>query len=218
MEKQNYKNYIFDVDGTLADTAPAILQKLKKALVLNKAVINEERLNKDLIGPPLNEMIKILSPGADEKSIADIIAVFRSYDAVPGTESPLFPGIKSLLKELRRQEKKCFIATNKPLVPTKKLLKDLEVIDFFDAVYCPDCQPQKRLHKAEMISEIIEKFALSPAHTVMVGDTVGDINAAKKAGCCALAVLWGYGKEQELKNNAACVAAPAEIINGETND
>lgn len=210
---KTYQNYIFDVDGTIADTAPAILKTIRKALTFTDTQIDEKRLTYELIGPPLPQMIAILAPGAEAEKIETVVSAFRSLDDELSEGAPLYAGIKPLLEKLKKEGKRCFIATNKPQSPTFKLLNALDIAAYFEAVYGPDIDKSRKMSKTEMIKEIIGRFNLDAERTIMIGDTLGDINAAHEAGCRSLAALWGYGKDkEELKKAAAHSAICADEI------
>ena len=76
-------------------------------------------------------------------------------------------------------------------------------IDFFDDVYMVDKYANKKLTKTQMINEIILKYNLVKEKTIMIGDCLSDIEAAKQAGICSLAALWGYEKNKKLLKGKA---------------
>lgn len=199
-----FDNYIFDLDGTLADTAPIILKNISKALAENNLKIDEALINSDIIGPPLPQIIAKLDAYCNEETVTKIIADFRRfYDANPSENVVLFDGIKDTLHKLVADGKKCFVATNKPVVPAEQVLEALDVKKYFTKIVGPNIIPGKFLSKTEMIRIIIDGYNLVPDKTLMIGDAFGDIKGAHEAGCKAAAAIWGYEKNKEKLSNLA---------------
>ncbi len=200
----SFDNFIFDLDGTLADSAYEVLACIEKAFNNCNVTFDKTRLNSSVIGPPLAEIAKKVKPDlTDENIINNIVLEYRKiYDYDENDITELYDGIRDWLLYLKKTNKKIFIATNKPKIPTLRLIKSLN-INFFDDIYMVDQYNDKKLTKSQMIVEIIFKYNLLKEKTVMVGDCLSDIEAAKKAGVLSLAALWGYEKNKDLlKENA----------------
>jgi len=198
-------NYIFDLDGTLVDTSYEILQCLRQALNENFVEYDESKLNTDIMGPSLKEIIKLVVPELnDEKIINNVVARYRFlYDYNNKDSSKLYAGMFDWLERLIKENKKIFIATNKPKIPTMRLVNSLN-INFFNDILTPDKYSQdKRLNKQEMIEDIITKHKLCKEKTVMVGDVLSDIDSAHSAGIKAIGALWGYAKDIDLLKETA---------------
>lgn len=194
---KTYKNIIFDLDGTLADTAPDIINCLKQSFekVLQ---MKDVKIKESIIGPPVSEMFKIIMPGLNREKVEALTKMFRAcYDKSLFLDTYLYEGVKDLLQALTEQSYKIFIVTNKPALPTKKILKKLK-IDFFDKVITPDIQEKKKLNKSEMLKFLISDCCLDASKSVMVGDTENDITAARENDIDSVAVLYGYSVESEL--------------------
>ncbi|WP_372519180.1 HAD family hydrolase [Candidatus Ruminimicrobiellum ovillum] len=199
-----YDNFIFDFDGTLADTADEVLSCIEKAFNKCNVSFDKERLNPSVMGPSLAEIAKIVKPDlTDENIVNNIVSEYRKiYDYDEKDITKLYDGIRDCLLYLKQNNKKIFIATNKPKIPTLRLVKSLN-IDFFDDVYMVDKYDDKKLTKQQMIEEIVSKYNLPKEKTIMVGDCLSDIEAAKKAGVLSLVALWGYGADKKaLKDKA----------------
>ena len=198
-------NYIFDLDGTLVDSSSEILQCLQQALNQNFVTYDKSKLNTDIMGPSLKEIIKLIVPELnDEKIINSVVARYRFlYDYNTKDSSKLYAGMFDLLEMLLKENKKIFIATNKPKIPTMRLVNSLN-INFFNDILTPDKYSQdKRLNKQEMIEDIIIKHELCKEKTVMLGDILSDIDSAHSAGIKVIGALWGYAKDiNSLKETA----------------
>lgn len=206
-----YKAYVFDVDGTLLDTAPCILNSLKKAL--QSADINTQNISftKDLIGPKIPQIIDMLNINISIQKKDEIVQTFRNiYDNNPFENTKIYAEAQKLLNQL--VGKQMFIATNKPYKPTMKLLNHFN-LNNFQEVMCPDCLIEKKLNKADMLLYLIEKHQLSPKETLFIGDTQGDFEAAQKCGSLFGFASWGYAQnKEELQRSADIVLKDGEIL------
>lgn len=200
----NFDNFIFDFDGTLADSAGEVLACIERAFNKCNVPFEKERLNPSVMGPSLAEIAVIVKPElTDEKVINGIVAEYRKiYDYDEKDITTLYEGIRDWLICLKKNNKKIFIATNKPKIPTTRLVKSLD-IDFFDDVYTVDKYDDKKLKKYQMIEEIVSKHKLAKEKTLMVGDCISDVDAAKKAEVFSLAALWGYEKNKSVLKEKA---------------
>lgn len=199
-------NYFFDFDGTIADTLPDIRQGYIDVMRAMRLPMDEfER--KFRVGPPLAAMVREVLPDADGELCAKMASAFRDrYDRSGFPRTFAYPGVPEMLRRLKGQGKKLFIATNKRAVPTGLLLKKLGMEDVFDGVFC--CDSISRLvKKGEMLLLAMERHGLDAGTCVMVGDTAPDIEAGHFAKMSSCAVLWGYGSEAEL-----AAAAPERML------
>lgn len=210
-----FQNIIFDLDGTLVNSSEEVLVCFKKAFDKANYPVDESRLTSDIIGPPLRQILETIAPElSDEDKISEIIANFRQiYDYDENDISVMYDGILEILKELKKSNKKIFIATFKPQIPTMRVVEMFGIKDMFDDIYTID-KFGKHITKDEMISNIVETYGLNKVDTVMVGDAASDVTAAKKAGVTALGVLWGYGtdKSKLIENSDLLVESSKELL------
>lgn len=186
--------YIFDLDGTLIDSSQAILKALSLALQEVGIVFSSKRLVSSIIGPPIQELLERLElQEISTEQSKEVIRAFRHhYDTAVDDTSPLYEGVRPFLSQLKKRGYRLAIATNKPLIPTQRLLKQHELETVFDSVICVDSKPPRRLSKADMLLELCEYLSLEKETTVMVGDSLSDIQAAQQTGLCSIGVFWGY--------------------------
>ena len=189
-------NLIFDLDGTLFDSAPEILVCLKKALQLNNVDINDN-LNKSIIGPPLKETLKNLVQKKDTVKIDKIIENFiELYDSDYCYKTKLYKGVQETLKILEKK-KNLILITNKRIVPTEKMLKNSKIIELFDNYFSVDPNDQSKKDKSTLISKTIKDYKINPQNTAYIGDTMGDFIASKKNNIKFIFAGWGYGEYVE---------------------
>lgn len=205
-------NYIFDLDGTLTDSSKEVLLCFEKAFENTGITIDKKRLNSDVIGPPLVDIIKLIAPSIkdDKEKLNQVMLAFREiYDYDENDITTLYDGVYDLLLELKKAGRKMFIATFKPMLPTERVLKKLGLKNLFEDVYTIDKFGEK-ISKTEMIEDILKKYNLKKTETIMIGDAINDMNAAKQAGIIGVAAMWGYEADKEkLSQSASFVANSA---------
>ncbi|MBQ5988035.1 MAG: HAD-IA family hydrolase [Oscillospiraceae bacterium] len=202
---------IFDLDGTLIDTRPGIIESVQYTIKkLGLRSLSQQKLL-TFIGPPLlNSFINAC--GCTEDQALQAVKVFREYyqhgavfDAKP------YIGIKELCDELALSGVKMGVATNKPQRFADALMKKFG-LDKFDAILGAD--EEGKLTKSELIRLCMSKLEVECADTVMVGDTENDAKGAEKACVGFIAVTYGYGyrTEDDINGNVIGVAnSPFEI-------
>ena len=189
-------NLIFDLDGTLFDSAPEILVCLKKALQQNYIDINDN-LTKSIIGPPLKETLKNLVQKKDIVKIDKIVENFiELYDSDYCYKTKLYRGVQETLKVLEKK-KNLILITNKRITPTRRMLKNSKIIDLFDNYFSVDPNDKSQKDKSTLISKTIKDYKINPQNTAYIGDTMGDFIASKKNNIKFIFAGWGYGEYVE---------------------
>lgn len=189
-----FNNLIFDFDGTIIDSSEDILISLKKSY--EKCALKFPNVDSNIIGKPIEGIIKDLSPELAQEEIFNIKNWFRDiYDNCGFENTKLYEGIKEFLEFLKDEE--LFLVTNKPKSPTYKILFKLKILNNFKDIICVNSSPY--LHnKSEMIREIIKAWDLEKDKTILIGDTFIDHAAAKENNVSFLSCLYGY--EQNKKD------------------
>jgi len=196
----NINSIIFDLDGTIADTSGDIKDSLKKTFVQLGFFSDEveKKIESACIGPPLKEMINDFNLDYDDSVIDKIIIIFRKMYIESGfPKTVLYDGIQSILDLFFTLKKQVFIATNKPSIPTIKILDKLNIIEKFTGIICVDTYKTK-LSKNEMLRDLIIRWDLDQNKTIMIGDSASDIIAAKKNGLSSIGILSGYGNAKDI--------------------
>lgn len=201
----SFQAVLLDLDGTLLDTVPDL------ALAANamRVELGMPPLREDVIatfvGKGVDNLVRrTLAGGLDpdppepaqyEQGRASF---YRHYHLVNGDKSVVFDGVMEGLKLLREQGLKLAVVTNKPTEFTLPLLQRMGLAGFFEAVVCGDTCAHKKPHPEPML-HACSLLGVAPEHTVAVGDSVNDANAARAAGCSVLAVPYGYNEGKDVR-------------------
>lgn len=202
-------NIIFDLDGTLIDSSQGILSAVDKAF-RECGIPMLQPLASRLIGPPLDELLILLS-GTDDKAILDTLSrSFKdNYDSSGYKETTVFEGVHELLKQLDRRHR-LYLATNKRIVPTRKIMEYFSWNHYFEQVYALDLFAHIE-NKQALIAYIVSAHALKPEQTVYIGDTMGDYLATRANQLHFIMATWGYDDIAELSDREKAVA-PEDIV------
>ncbi len=203
---------LIDLDGTLSDPADGITLCLQYALEkLGRTPPAREKLLR-FIGPPLlDNMLELLG---EEKLAQKGVELDRARFSTKGLfENRVYPGIPETLSALRQRGHELYVATSKPQVFAERVLDHFGLRDSFAGVYGPELDGTRN-HKPELIAYALEREALDPAETWMIGDRLHDIRGARANGLRSIGVLWGFGSREELLDAGATalVAQPEEIL------
>lgn len=203
MTDLNHKDTVlFDLDGTLTDSAPGILNSLRYALEKQGEPIPEETTLRRFIGPPLYDGLVNFLGFTSERAV-QTVAFYREYYAEKGAlENRVYPGIVQLLAQLRQEGMRLCVATSKPTVYTERILEHFGLSEYFDAVG-GSLLDGSRDRKSDVIRYLIESYGVEPEKAVMVGDRFYDVEGAAEHGIATVGVLFGYGSEEELNRAGA---------------
>ncbi len=202
------KAVIFDLDGTLLDTVPDILDNINLMLVhFGYKPVDEETL-KGYVGSGARKLcadaigVKITEQELDER-----LAYYNSfYTASESPKTKLFIGIENVLKELKNRGYKLAILTNKPQETTDKVYENYLKSFGFDAVVGQSgtvkCKPDKTA-----TLNLLKKLDVSPENAYFVGDGETDVLTSINSGTKGIAVLWGYRKKAQLESVGAKIFA-----------
>ena len=197
------KQYLlFDLDGTLTDPMVGITSSVQYAL--EKFGIHVRYLKEliPFIGPPLAESFRKFY-GFSKEDAERAIQYYREYYAPKGIfENEVYEGIPEMLAHLTEAGFTLLVATSKPTVFARKVLKYFGMEDYFSFVGGSELDGS-RTKKAEVISYILKTCGIEAKEAIMIGDRRHDIEGGKACGLESVGVLYGYGTEQELTEAGA---------------
>jgi phosphoglycolate phosphatase len=198
------QNILWDLDGTLTDPKEGIIGCIQYALVKFGRIAPPTDDLLWCIGPPLVDSFTTLVPGASVDDAWTMTGFYRERFSTLGLfENQIYPGIKELLGDLSKCHK-LYLATSKPHVFAKRILKHFKIGGFFTAIHGAELDGT-RSDKAELIRFILTHERLRANESVMIGDRKHDIIGAKKNAMPAIGALWGYGGLEELQDSQADV-------------
>lgn len=208
-----YKYLLFDLDGTLTDPKEGITSSVQYAL--RSFGIDEPDPDKlePFIGPPLRESFMNFY-GFDKEKAEEAVEKYREWFAPKGIlQNKLYPGIKEMLAQLKKQGRILAVASSKPRVFVEKILKHFAIEQYFDVVVGSELDGT-RDSKEEVIEEALRRLpAADKTGTVMVGDRKFDIYGGKAHGLVTVGVTFGYAGEGELEEAGAdYIAASVEEL------
>jgi phosphoglycolate phosphatase len=192
------RTILFDLDGTLVDSAPLITHHLAGALRAVGATVPGPAGLLSLVGPPFETALPAIGLTAEQTTAA--IAHYRgTYDAVAAEQSLLFPGIPALLEKLDAAGLRLAVATAKPEDTARRIVAGVGIAERF--VLVGGSNPTVgRVGKGPVIASVLARLSIDPAHApvVMVGDRSHDVEGATANGVPAIGVGWGYADPGEL--------------------
>jgi len=207
---------LFDLDGTLIDTAPEIA-----------ATVNDVLKGEGLAPLPMVDIRNWIGHGAREtlrkayaartgqslsgvddiETLDRLFAQFaRHHASRVGTASALFPGVRESLHALRQQGQAMAMVTNKEARFVDALLRAHGLSDWFSPVVAGDTLPVRK-PDPRTVRYCLEYHAIAPAHAVLVGDSAVDVATARNAGVRCWAVSYGYNGGMPIES-----AGPDRVI------
>ncbi|MBQ6582559.1 MAG: HAD hydrolase-like protein [Mogibacterium sp.] len=205
------KIVLFDLDGTITDSGPGIMNSVQYALDRFGYEDQTEEQLRRFIGPPLIDSFREFY-GLSEEHGWQAVALYREYYGTKGIfENTLYRGVPEMLDRLTALGCKTAIATSKPEVYAVRILEHLGISDKF-AYIGGSLMNGDRSRKAEVITYVMDKLdCQEPGTVMMVGDRRHDIEGAHLVGIDATGVTYGYGScEELLKANADYLAVSPE--------
>jgi len=191
------RSLVFDLDGTLVDSAPGILASF--AATLQAAHVEPKLpLEPGLIGPPLQQTLAQLAGSDDPTLLAKLVTGFKShYDTQGIFSTPAYGGISELLDELSKRGINLHICTNKRIAPTRALVGHLGWQSHFRSLYALDMRSPPFAGKSIALAEQLREQGIDPYTTAYIGDRREDAEAAEANGLAFFYASWGYGAEKQ---------------------
>ena len=201
------KCIIFDLDGTLTCSGEGIMKSAVVTFEHFGLTPPSESELLTFVGPPLRD--SFLNHGIGKEHIDEAIKVYRGrYNTVGKFENYVYDGIESLLKKLKDDGHRLFVATAKPEEVSVEILEHFGLLQYFEKV-C-GASPE-RIEKADIIKHLLNSTP-DIINAVMVGDTMTDVNGAMENNIPTVAVLWGYGDKAEISNFSYAVAGTTDEL------
>lgn len=209
-----YYDYIlFDLDGTLTDSKPGIIECIVYALEKENVPYTNQILDK-MVGPPFRVSMHDFL-GLEMPEIEKLIGIYRGvYEEYGYKNCKVFEGVEQMLSALKNAGKVLGVATSKPIKFTQMIMRDFDLGKYFDYVAGASSDASKEA-KSDVIQGALENLGVKDKSKVlMVGDRLYDIEGAHMQGIDCAAVLYGYGSKEEFEEYKAeyILAAPDDVV------
>ncbi len=211
--KNQFDLIIFDWDGTLVDSIDWIARCLKKAGGLCGLPIPEHQAAKDVIGLSIDQAMKKLYPEADGPTQSLLIKHYsREYFSRSVSRDDLFAGVYDMLHQLKAEGYQLAVATGKTRAGLDEALTGTGTWEFFCTTRSADETASKPDPK--MLNEIIDHAQASRERTLMVGDSVHDLQMAMNARISSVALTCGAHPLESLQQfrPLLCLDQPIQLL------
>lgn len=205
-----YKLYLFDVDGTLLDSATDICTAVRDALSEVGVNGQPEAYLRSFVGFHLFDLFEEVLPQNTREQHEALLARYRQIYLARGHSSTrVYDGVEEMLGRLGGLKS---TATTKSSETARNVLTQFGLAPFFHHVQGTDGFPSKP--RPDVVFRSIEKFGVRPEECLMIGDAGPDMEAGRAAGVKTCAVTWGYGDKDAMRAHQPdyWVSHPSELI------
>jgi phosphoglycolate phosphatase len=195
---------LFDLDGTLSDSAPGILAALRHALDVHAIPRLDAHAEREILGPPFYES---LPPIVGAHRLHSVIEAYRERYDTTMYDTVVYPGVREVVTALAADGRRLAVATSKPEFYAEPIVEHLGLLPYFETIG-GDSADGTRPTKALVIEQVLKRLGdPDPADVVMVGDRSHDVVGARAHAIECVAVTWGYAVPGELEQ-----ARPAHVV------
>lgn len=204
---------LFDLDGTITDSAPAITNSLSRTFaVLGRPVPSDAELL-SYVGPPLLAAFREFA-GMTEEEADEALVVYRAdYQGEASLDTAVYPGVAGLLERIHQAGIPLALATSKPESNAIRILEFFDLARYF-TVMVGASEDETRSEKADIVAEALRRLdeeGVDISAPVMVGDRSYDAEGATANGIPAILVEWGYGSPAEAASATAVVHSSDQL-------
>ena len=196
---------LIDVDGTLVDSVPDLAYCVDEMLkALDMPVRGEERV-RHWVGNGVERLVRRglidqLDGEPDEALFEKAMPIFNAlYAENTSKRSCLYPGVKEAMEFLKTRDVKIGCVTNKAAQFTLPILKDLGIAEYFEIVICGDTLAKKKPDPLPLL-HAAEKLGVKPENSLMLGDSMSDVKAARAAGFDIVCMSYGYNHGEDIRD------------------
>lgn len=205
------KTILFDLDGTLTDSAEGVINCGIYALKHYGLPIPERSEMTFMVGPPLRD--SFLKLGVPEAEVENAVEIYRRRYVPTGMfENTPYPGISAMLAALKEAGHELYTATSKPEGMATEILDKFRLSGYFDRIFGASMDGTRDT-KDKVIAYVLEQLGHRD-NIIMVGDTHYDVEGAAIHGIKTVGVAWGYGKVEDMTAAGAIAIAdtPSDLL------
>ncbi|MCV7254608.1 HAD hydrolase-like protein [Mycolicibacterium fluoranthenivorans] len=181
---------LFDLDGTLTDSADGIVASFRHALDTVGAPVPDGDLAGRIVGPPMHHTLSEM--GLGDRVEAAITAYRADYTTRGWAMNSLFDGIPALLEDLRAAGVRLAVATSKAETTAHRILTHFGLDGYFEVI-AGASSDGSRSAKADVVAHALAQLSPLPERVLMIGDRSHDVEGAGEHGIDTVVVGWGYG-------------------------
>lgn len=206
------KLILLDLDGTLVDSLDDLtdaVNHVRNEFALPPLTSSEVCL---MIGKGALNLVQRALPGNSAGEIERALQLFLGFNAKHiADKSRLYPGVIELLDFLRHTGVRLAVISNKNEALSRSILTSMGIHDYFESISGGDTFPECKPSPLPLL-RVIEKMGVEPCETLMVGDSINDIQAGNLAGIPTIGCSWGYGTSQELGQSTFMADSCSDLI------
>ena len=206
VNRRRYDLIVFDWDGTIMDSTGLIAECIQLAARDRGLPIPSTYAAKSIIGLGILDSTLRLFPELDGGAQTAFALAYRQHFVSRDHEAPLYGGIRELLVAIDRPQRFLAVATGKPRAGLERAFAHTGLKSTFHFSRCGD-EGLPKPHP-DMLRKLMEFTAVAPERTLMIGDTIHDLDLAANAGVAAVAVTYGAHPAQLLSTRQPVVGAP----------
>ena len=205
---------LFDLDGTIVDSAPGITATLAFTFEQLGLPIPSPAELVAYVGPPILDSFRDLAGFTPEQS-QQALEIYRpEYLRHGAFNATVYPGVEDVLKAIHASDVPLGLATSKPETPAKLILEHYDLVKYFDVITGAS-DDEVRSAKADVVEEALRRLVSIGAdvtRTVMVGDRFHDVHGAAAHDVPTIFVRWGYGSPAEEVGSIAVVDSAKQLL------
>ena len=196
---------LIDVDGTLVDSVPDLAYCVDAMMSELGMPERGEKRVRHWVGNGVERLVKRalvnqLDGEPDEALFSKALPVFEAlYRDNTSKRSRLYQGVKEALDFLKTTGVRLGCVTNKASQFTLPLLQDLGVRDYFEVIICGDMVERKKPDPMPLL-QAAEQLETEPRASMMLGDSMSDVNAARAAGFQIVCMSYGYNHGEDIRD------------------
>jgi len=205
---------LFDLDGTIVDSAPGITSSLAYTFEAMGLPVPTPAKLLEWVGPPIMDSFRDLA-GFDPVTSARALAIYREHYVQTGVfDALVYPGLERVLRAIHEAGLPLSLATSKPESAATLILDHYELSKYFDELTGAS-EDETRSAKADVVAEALRRLevrGVDLSRPVMVGDRSHDVHGAAEHGVPTIYVTWGYGAPAETVGTIAVVSTADELL------
>jgi phosphoglycolate phosphatase len=209
-----YTAILFDLDGTIVDSAPGITSSLAYTYEAMGLPVPPPAQLLEWVGPPIMDSFRDLA-GFDAETSLRALAIYREHYVQTGVfDATVYPGVPDVLRAIRDAGIPLSLATSKPESTATLVLQHFGLDGYFTELTGAS-EDETRSAKADVVAEALRRLrarGVDLSHPVMVGDRSHDVHGAAEHEVPTIFVTWGYGAPEETAGTVAVVDTAPELL------